>query len=255
MSSHSRKFKSKKQDKYPRNRKKYNSDEDEDSSNVLFAKLSVSDPEVGSGESSSDEVSRLTEAPFPVAMWDLEQCDPRKCSGRKLSRHCLIKTLKLGQRFNGIALTPVGEKSVSPSDRNIIATSGAAVVDCSWARLEDTPFSRMRCPNPRLLPFLVAANPINYGHPLQLSCVEALAALFYITGFRAEAELYLSKFKWGKSFITLNEELLDKYAACENSQQVVEVQKKYLENAHQVKETGTDDLPISNSSDESETDA
>ncbi|KAJ8877132.1 hypothetical protein PR048_021585 [Dryococelus australis] len=222
-------------------------------------------------------------------MWDLEHCDPRKCSGRKLLRHGLIQKLRLGQRFNGITLTPLGEKvsdtcrrsfqrhrymarcgdhlvsissstalhaltrppllsrgpahwvleqSVSPSDRNIMAVSGAAVVDCSWARLEETPFARMRSPNPRLLPFLVAANPINYGRPSQLSCVEALAATFYITGFRAEAELYLSKFKWGKSFITLNKELLDRYATCENSQQVVEVQKDYLESAHQTKQTG-----------------
>lgn len=217
----------------------------------LALNSSSSSESSGSDDSSDSEDASAQGKPpqFNVAMWDLNHCDPKKCSGRKLARHGLISNLRLGQKFPGLVLTPVGTNCVSPADREIIEASGLAVVDCSWAKLDETPFGRMRTPHPRLLPFLVAANPINYGKPCQLSCVEAIAAAMYIigtfecgalkiffdsnilvfvyeicAGLKAEAKWYLSKFSWGHSFITLNEELLDLYSACENSQEVLKVQ-------------------------------
>lgn len=122
---------------------------------------------------------------------------------------------------------------VSPQDKEIIQENGCAVVDCSWARLDDTPFNRMKTPHPRLLPFLVAANPINYGKPCKLSCVEAIAATLIITGFPEEADFYLGKFSWGHSFVELNEELLASYAACTNSEEIIAAQDKFLAKARQ----------------------
>lgn len=159
------------------------------------------------------------------------------------------------------------------------------MVDCSWAKLDETPFERMKTPHPRLLPFLVAANSINYGKPCQLSCVEAIAAAMYIigesisyifsrnlssiltvsciihviTGLKEEAKWYLGKFSWGHSFIKLNLELLDKYSACESSKEILEVQNEYLKTVQEEKANRRNeeiDYPsFSSSSEESEDDA
>lgn len=168
---------------------------------------------------------------FPIAMWDFNQCDPRKCSGRKLVRLGIVRCLKVKQRFSGLVLTPIADQCVSPADRVIIEAKGVAVVDCSWSKIDETPLASLRPNNGRLLPFLVAANPINYGRPCQLSCVEAIAAALYITGFKKLAEQCLGKFSWGHSFIDLNKELLDIYSLCTDSKSVVAAQKVYIEKA------------------------
>jgi len=213
-----------------------------------------------SGEENSDnDLITEIDVPFQVAMWDLNHCDPKRCSGRKLAKLGMIKELRLGQRFSGLCLSPVGVSCVAPCDKEIVLAYGVSVIDCSWARIDETPFNKMKSSHPRLLPYLVAANPVNYGKPSKLNCVEALAAAFYITGFPEIAQHYLSKFGWGQTFIDINRELLDTYSKCKDSSEVIDVQNKYIADAlkERAQEKDEIDLPPSYSDyedDESEKD-
>ena len=157
----------------------------------------------------------------PVAMWDFQHCDPRRCSGKKLSRHGLIKEMRVGQRFRGIVLTPHATQVLSPADGPILREYGVAVVECSWARLDEIPFSKIKSPHERLLPRLMATNPVNYGKLFKLNCVEALAAAFYICQARPQGDQLLAKFAWGENFPAVNQAYLAKYRRCRSAAEVV----------------------------------
>ncbi|CAF1547608.1 unnamed protein product [Adineta ricciae] len=180
-----------------------------------------------SADEENDEDDSTEQIRIPLAMWDVNQCDPKRCTGRKLVRHGFVKPLKLGNHFGGIILSPMGQKCVSPEDKQIVLESGIAVVDCSWAKLDETPFSRMKGKHLRLLPYLVATNNVNYGKPCQLSCVEAFAAALAIVGLRDYGTILLDKFKWGHAFYTLNASLLETYEKCDSAQAVIECDRRF----------------------------
>ncbi|KAH8929681.1 DUF367-domain-containing protein [Atractiella rhizophila] len=186
-------------------------------------------------------------------MWDFNHCDPKRCSGKKLSRLGLVGELHVGRKFPGLVLSPEGKQAVSPADREILLQRGLAVVECSWARLEEVPFAKIRSPNERLLPYLVATNPVNYGKPYKLNCVEAFAAALYITGCDEVADELLSKFSWGHSFMQINRLLIERYQKCKDSSDIIRVQEEYLEEMEaeaearrKEKAEGEDDLLVAN---------
>ncbi|KAK4535065.1 hypothetical protein CDCA_CDCA03G1090 [Cyanidium caldarium] len=167
-----------------------------------------------------------------LSMYDFEQCDPRRCTGRRLARLGRLRSVPLAAPCRGVLLTPSGTQALSAGDREVAAAGGVAVVDCSWKRIDSVPLHRIRCVaggQTRLLPYLQAANPVNYGRGQHLSCAEALAAALFILGWTHEAHQLLDGFSWGDSFWALNGDLLEAYAACDSSAQVVRVQGELLQ--------------------------
>jgi len=150
--------------------------------------------------------------------------DPEKCSARKLARFDLAELHRSARATPpGIVLDPFVERALSPADAD---ADRIVALDCSWETAEAEAF-RLDGPH-RSLPFLVAANPVNYGTPFRLSTVEAVAGACYILGADEQADDLLSKFTWGHTFRELNAEPLERYAACEDSSEVVAVQDEYL---------------------------
>jgi len=152
--------------------------------------------------------------------------DPDKCTARKLARFDLAELHRSDRATPyGIVLNPHAERALSPADRE--ESDRLVALDCSWETAGEAMFSIDG--EHRALPFLVAANPINYGKPFQLTTVEALAAGLTILGERERAEEILAKFTWGETFLEMNEEPLRRYADCEDSSEVVEIQQEYLD--------------------------
>jgi pre-rRNA-processing protein TSR3 len=144
--------------------------------------------------------------------------------------------MPLKQPFRGIVLSPNGTTSLSPQDSILLQEHGLSVIDCSWARLSDIPFHQLKSGHHRLLPFLVAANTVNYGKPSKLSCAEAAAATLYICGKVDAAKAMLNEFGWGMEFIKLNKELLELYRTAQNADDVVQRQNEWLSQAENNKQ-------------------
>lgn len=92
----------------------------------------------------------------------------------------MITPIKGKTKFQGIILTANGKKYVSKEDLPLIE-KGICVIECSWARIDEITYV---APNERILPHMVAVNPVNFGKKFKLSCVEAIAAALALLGRR-----------------------------------------------------------------------
>ena len=162
---------------------------------------------------------------IPLIAYRDNTCDPKKCTVKKLEKAGLIRIVKKISQIprNTLLLDPTAEKALSPVDRG---SASITVLDCSWKVLITGTVSTWRIR--RALPFLVAANPVNFGKPCVLSSVEALAAALFIFGEEQQARDILAKVSWGIRFLEVNAEPLSLYVTAKDSTEVVKMQDLFL---------------------------
>jgi pre-rRNA-processing protein TSR3 len=115
---------------------------------------------------------------IPLIAYRDNTCAPRKCTVIRLAKSGLIRVVSRPGQVprSSLILDPTAERALSPADapRNGGPIRSITALDCSWEILDAGVFGAWR--HHRALPYLVAANPTNYGRPLRLSSAEALAA-------------------------------------------------------------------------------
>lgn len=165
---------------------------------------------------------------IPVIIYDKCQCDPKKCTAKRMLKFGLGREAKtLGAIPSGsIVLSPFSDRALSPADRRH-ARKGLVVMDLTWTNIDE--FPRMRKVEERALPYLLASNPINWGRPMELNSAEAVMAALYILGEREQASSFTGRFNWGEEFLRLNGAMLEDYASAADSAEVVRIQNEYID--------------------------
>jgi len=159
----------------------------------------------------------------------MKQDDPAKCTSAKLFRFGqakpLYKTFAIPRR--AIVLDPFAEQVLLASDKRRLLENGLCVIDCSWEKAQQVFHKRFHTTGRRLPPVL-AANPVNYGQLEKLSSVEAFAAALLIIGLDVQAKEILGLFKWGPTFLTLNQNLLLDYSKAQTVDEIRKIQAEYF---------------------------
>ncbi|MDR0198674.1 MAG: DUF367 family protein [Methanomassiliicoccaceae archaeon] len=162
-----------------------------------------------------------------IFVHDKCQCDPKKCTAKRMMRFGLATEVPISRIPRGaIVLSPFAEQALSPADREQAIKKGVVVMDLTWTNIED--FPRPKGANERALPYLLAANPVNWGRPMELNSAEAVTASLIILGEREQALGVAERFGWGIEFLRMNGNLLDDYSKAKDSADVVSVQNGYI---------------------------
>ena len=144
---------------------------------------------------------------FEIRILCFDQDDPKKCTAKRLERFHLSSNYKSFKELppRGIVLDPFSEKTLSKGDSILAEVGGIVGVDCSWKMADET-FAKLRLMGlePRKLPDIVPANPVNAGKIGKLSTAEAIASALMICGEKEQAGEVMSIFKWGPAFLELN---------------------------------------------------
>ena len=164
---------------------------------------------------------------IPVIVYDKNQCDPKKCTAKRMLKFNLAKEAKTLRSIpsGSIVLSPFAEKALSPADVKF-SKNGLVVMDLTWTNIDD--FPRPTRTQDRALPYLLASNPINWGRPMELNSAEAVLASLLILGQKEQAESFMGRFNWAPEFVRLNGELLEAYARASDSAEVVSIQNEYI---------------------------
>lgn len=165
-----------------------------------------------------------------LIVYHTNEDDPKKCSAKKLHKFGFVKLEKNIRKVpkHAILLNPFAEKSLSKEDVKTAKENGILAIDCSWKNAEKS-FEYLNRKNiSRALPFLIAANPVNYGKPFKLTTLEAFASALYILGEKEHAKDILNIYKWSPHFLELNKQPLEEYVKAKNSKEVIKIMRRYI---------------------------
>jgi pre-rRNA-processing protein TSR3 len=161
-----------------------------------------------------------------ILIIDYGQDDPGKCTAKKMVKMGLAT--EVSRKFHAassiLVLNPFAEITLSPVDKD---SKGILDIDCSWVFARDV-FHRKLGGKHRRLPSLLAGNPTNYSKLGMLSSLEAVAASLYILGEKEDAKRFLSIYKWGPTFLTLNADPLEEYSQANSEDEVRDLEREFF---------------------------